>query len=72
MPASCAAISRSRRRQRAASRSLIDEYRLYLHPLVLGGGKPFFAEGVPLDLRFLGSETLPEGIVLLRYARLMS
>ncbi len=48
---------------------LIDEYRLYLHPLVLGGGKPFFAEGVPLDLRFVGSETLPEGVVLLRYAR---
>jgi len=46
---------------------LVDEYRLYLHPLVLGGGKPFFAAGLPMQLRFLGSEKLPQDVMLLRY-----
>lgn len=47
---------------------LIDEYRLYLMPAVLGGGKPFFAAAPAAPLRFIGSEILPEGVPLLRYA----
>ena len=46
---------------------LIDEYRLYLMPVVLGGGKPFFADGVKPELRYLGSEDLPQGVVMARY-----
>jgi dihydrofolate reductase len=46
---------------------LIDEYRVFFHPIVLGGGKPFFASGLPLNLKLMGTETLPEGVVLLRY-----
>lgn len=47
---------------------LIDEYQLVIRPVVLGGGKPFFRPELPLSLELLGSETLPEGTVLLRYA----
>lgn len=45
---------------------LIDEYRLYLHPVVLGSGKPFFAGPRP-PLRFLASERIGENTVRLSY-----
>ena len=46
---------------------LVDEYRIYQRPVVLGGGKPFFAEGVPSGVSLLDVEMLPEDTVLLRY-----
>ncbi len=51
---------------------LIDEYWLFFHPLVLGGGKPFFQQGLPLGLRLIGSESLPEGVQLLKYGAAQS
>ncbi|MEZ4237106.1 MAG: dihydrofolate reductase family protein [Myxococcota bacterium] len=48
---------------------LIDEYHLYLHPVVLGGGLPFFAGGQPLQLRILGVDELSQGVRCLRYGR---
>jgi dihydrofolate reductase len=45
---------------------LIDEYRLYLHPVVLGGGKPFFAGPRP-PLRLLASDRIGEGAIRLTY-----
>jgi dihydrofolate reductase len=47
---------------------LIDEYHLYVHPVVLGGGKPFFEAGSVLKLRRLGTEKLPQDVLLLRYS----
>ena len=47
---------------------LIDEYRLYFHPFVLGGGTPFFAGPRP-PLRLVASDIMGEGVVRLTYAR---
>ncbi len=45
---------------------LIDEYRLYLHPVVLGCGKPFFAGPRP-PLRFVASDLMDEDVIRLTY-----
>ncbi|WOH48797.1 dihydrofolate reductase family protein [Bradyrhizobium sp. sBnM-33] len=45
---------------------LIDEYRLYLHPVVLGRGKPFFAGPRP-PLRLVTSNLLGEDVIRLTY-----
>jgi len=47
---------------------LIDEYHMYLHPVVLGGGKPFFGAGMSLKLKPLGTESLAQDVTLLRFA----
>jgi dihydrofolate reductase len=45
---------------------LIDEYRLYLHPVVLGRGKPFFAGPRP-PLRLVTSDRIAEDVIRLTY-----
>jgi len=45
---------------------LIDEYRLYLHPIVLGRGTPFFAGPRP-PLRLVASDVIGEEVVRLTY-----
>jgi riboflavin biosynthesis pyrimidine reductase len=45
---------------------LIDEYRIYLHPVVLGSGKPFFAGPRP-PLRLEASERMDEDVIRLAY-----
>ncbi|MER2509847.1 MAG: dihydrofolate reductase family protein [Amaricoccus sp.] len=45
---------------------LIDAYRIYLHPVVVGRGTPFFAGPRP-PLRLVASERMDEDVVRLTY-----
>ena len=45
---------------------LIDEYQIYLHPVVLGRGKPFFAGPRP-PLRLMTSDLIGEDVIRLTY-----
>ena len=51
---------------------LVDEYRLHLYPVSLGGGKRLFPEGQRLDLTLAESAALPNGVVYMRYRRARS
>ncbi|HRA20105.1 MAG TPA: dihydrofolate reductase family protein [Anaerolineae bacterium] len=45
---------------------LIDEYRIYLHPVVLGHGKPYFAGPRP-PLRLMTHDRMSDDVIRLTY-----
>ena len=45
---------------------LIDEYRIYLHPVVLGRGKPYFAGPRP-PLHLVANDRIDEDVIRLTY-----
>jgi len=45
---------------------LVDEYRLYVHPVVLGRGKPFFAGPRP-PMRLVATDRIGENVIRLTY-----
>jgi dihydrofolate reductase len=49
---------------------LIDEYRIYVHPVLIGRGNPLFRDTDALThLRLTESRIFGNGVVLLRYER---
>ena len=48
--------------------NLVDEYKLWIHPIVLGSGKRLFGEGiVPLNLKLIDTKMTGKGVVILTY-----
>jgi dihydrofolate reductase len=51
-----------------AQAGLIDEYKLLVHPAIMGSGKRFFREGMDLTkLKLVESKPLSRGVVALSY-----
>jgi dihydrofolate reductase len=49
---------------------LVDEYRIVIHPVILGGGKPFFPNlKAPTNLTLLDTRRFSSGAMYLRYVR---
>jgi dihydrofolate reductase len=49
---------------------LVDEYRIYVHPVRIGRGKPLFGPSdTRAELRLVETHTLGNGVVLLHYRR---
>jgi dihydrofolate reductase len=48
---------------------LVDEYALHVYPLVLGGGKRLFPEGLRVNLKLVEASPIPSGVVFMRYRR---
>ncbi len=46
---------------------LIDEYHLFLTPIIVGGGKPSLPDNVRLELELLEERRFGNGMVFLRY-----
>ncbi len=47
---------------------LVDEIHLIQCPIIVGGGKRFFPEGLRLNLELIDQKQFPSGVVFLRYA----
>jgi dihydrofolate reductase len=65
-----AVIGSSRLVQTLVEHDLIDRYQLWLHPVILGGGKRLIGDGAPMsELRLVESTTTTSGLVILTYQR---
>ncbi len=63
-------VGSSRLVQTLTEHRLIDEYQLWLHPVVLGRGKRLFKDSGPIaNLNLVDARTTATGLVILTYER---
>jgi len=48
---------------------LVDEFHLFITPVVVGGGNPYLPEDIRLGLELVDERRFKGGVVLLRYRR---
>lgn len=53
--------------QQLTNLGLIDEYQLFVHPVVLGSGKRLFQDVHNTNLKLVNSKTFNTGVILLTY-----
>lgn len=53
--------------EHALRAGLVDDFSVYLNPVIVGGGKPALPDGVRLDLELLEERHFASGVVFLRY-----
>ena len=53
----------------ASAIDLIDEFRLIVYPVAVGGGTPFFPPGTRIDLELVETRTFGSRVMYLRYRR---
>ncbi len=51
----------------AIKAGLVDEFQMIVCPVIVGGGKRFFPDGVRLDLELLEERRFGNGVLILRY-----
>jgi len=52
----------------AVAAGVVDELHMFVVPVLVGGGTPFLAGGVPVDLRLLAERRFDGGVVHLHYS----
>lgn len=53
--------------RQAMAAGLVDECHLFLHPIIVGGGKSALPDGVRIDLELLEQRRFSHGVVYLHY-----
>jgi dihydrofolate reductase len=67
-PGNIAVVGSSKVAQTLARHNLVDEYALWVHPVILGSGKRLFENGIPrTGLKLVDTQRTGSGVVILTY-----
>ena len=52
----------------AIKAGLVDEFQMFVCPVVVGGGKRYYPDGIRIDLQLIDERPFSSGVVWLSYA----